>query len=379
MTPKTQRDGAPAIEHSGEGPVGSFAARKLGELRDTRIHSINHAQGATVRGTMATSAGVDTDHEVLVRLYTAMVRIRVIEEEIALRYPEGKMRCPVHLSIGQEAVPVAVSSVLRPDDQVVSTHRCHAHYLAKGGDLKAMLGELYGKATGCCGGRGGSMHLFDPAAGVLLSEPIVGSSIPVGVGAALGFRQQGRDSVCVVYLGDASIEEGVFHESANFAAVHNLAVIFVCENNLYSVYTHIRDRQPSRPITAVATGHGIESEHVDGNDVEAVQAAAISAVRRARTRGGPTFLLCDTYRWREHCGPNYDNEIGYRTQAEFERWKEFDPIKRLRDRLILTGSRDEQQERQTLDAIAREVEEAFLAADAAPFPSGETIGMGLYA
>src|SRR6266568_2568928 len=156
-----------------------------------------------------------SDH---LNLYREVLRIRLIEEEIARRYGQEKMRCPVHLSIGQEAVPVGVSSLLRPTDQVVSTHRCHAHYLAKGGDLKAMLCELMGKEPGCCGGRGGSMHLFDTAAGVLLSLPIVAASIPVGVGAAMAIRQAHKDDVAVIYLGDASLEEGVFHESANFAA-----------------------------------------------------------------------------------------------------------------------------------------------------------------
>jgi TPP-dependent pyruvate/acetoin dehydrogenase alpha subunit len=319
------------------------------------------------------------DRELWRKLHASMTRIRMIEEEIARRYPEEKMRCPIHLSIGQEGVPVGVSAILRRDDQVVSTHRCHAHYLAKGGDLKAMIAELYGKATGCCGGRGGSMHLFDAHAGMLLSEPIVGSSIPVGVGAALGFQQQGRDCVAVVYLGDASLEEGVFHESANFAAVRSLPVIFVCENNLYSVYTHICDRQPPRSIESLAIAHGIPANHIDGNDVIAVRAAAASAVDRARTGQGPSFLLCDTYRWREHCGPNYDNDIGYRPESEFQHWKKLDPIERLRDRLVSAGAFDLIWQRETADAIRREIDEAFAAADEAPFPPIESLGAGLYA
>src|SRR5260370_4819372 len=186
------------------------------------------------------------------RIFRTMVRIRMVEEEIAARYGQEKMRCPVHLSIGQEAVAAAVSAALRPTDQVVSTHRSHAHYLAKGGDLRAMLCELMGREPGCCSGRGGSMHLFDQAVGMLLSSPIVAASIPVGVGAALAIKQRGEDAVAIVYMGDASVEEGVFHESANFAALHRLPVVFVCENNLYSVYTALRDRQPARPITDLA-------------------------------------------------------------------------------------------------------------------------------
>ena len=178
-------------------------------------------------------------------LLRAMLRIRLIEEEIAARYAEQEMRCPVHLSTGQEAVAVGVCAALRPDDKVVSTHRCHAHYLAKGGDLKAMLAEMHGRAAGCCGGRGGSMHLFDDDAGVLLSLPIVGSCLPIANGVALSMIQRGLDAVSVAFFGDGATEEGVFHETLNFAAVHRLPALFVLENNLYSCYTGLNDRQPA--------------------------------------------------------------------------------------------------------------------------------------
>jgi len=223
------------------------------------------------------------------------------------------------------------------------------------------------------------MHLLDADAGMLLSEPIVGSSIPVGVGAALGFQQQQRDCVAVVYLGDASLEEGVFHESANFAVLRRLPVVFVCENNLYSVYTHISERQPGRSIEAVAQGHGVPSTCLDGNDAEAVRDAAAAAIRRARAGDGPSFLLCDTYRWREHCGPNYDNDIGYRTEAEFRQWQARDPIARLRHRLVSTGAVGGDFERDVAAAIRREIDDAFAAANAAPFPTVESLGIGVYA
>ncbi len=310
-------------------------------------------------------------------MYREMLRIRMIEEEIAARYPKELMRCPVHLSIGQEAVPVGMSRVLRPADQVVSTHRCHAHYLAKGGNLAAMLGELMGKTTGCCGGRGGSMHLFDAGAGMLLSLPIVAASIPVGVGAALAMKQRGNGGVAVIYLGDASLEEGVFHESANFAALHSLPAIFVCENNLYSVYTPLRERQPDRPLYGLGRAHGIPSEEIDGNDIEAVWRSAASAVARARDGGGPSFIQADTYRWREHCGPNYDNHIGYRTEAEFQSWKALDPIHRLRERIgkEMTDADESNLRREITAEITRE----FDAAEAAPYPDPSTISARVYA
>lgn len=312
-------------------------------------------------------------------MYRAMLRIRMVEEEIAARYPKEMMRCPVHLSIGQEAVPVGVSRLLRPSDQVVSTHRCHAHYLAKGGSLAAMLGELMGKKTGCCGGRGGSMHLFDTKAGMLLSLPIVAASIPVGVGAALAMKQRGNDNVAVIYLGDASLEEGVFHESANFAALHALPAIFVCENNLYSVYTPLRERQPDRPLADLGRAHGIPAERIDGNDIEAVHRAATTAVARARGGGGPSFIQADTYRWREHCGPNYDNHIGYRTEAEFQAWKALDPIQRLHDRLASSSRQSVQDDARLKEEIAAEIESEFAAAENAPSPDPATIAARIYA
>lgn len=311
--------------------------------------------------------------------YAQMRRIRAVELSIASHYGEQKMRCPVHLSVGQEAIAVGVCAALTHLDQAVSTHRCHAHYLAKGGDLKPMLAEMYGKADGCCGGRGGSMHLFDTSVGMLLSLPIVSASIPVGVGAAFRFAQRGEKNVAVVFLGDASLEEGVWHESANFAARHKLPVIFVCENNMYSVYTNIKDRQPDRSLTCLADAHGIRSAHVDGNDVTAVHSAVRDFVEYARNGEGPSFLLADTYRWLEHCGPNYDNDAGYRTVEEFESWKLQDPIEKQRLRLHDIGAIDVAWER-SLDAeLSAEIDAAFKFADECPFPLLETASEGVYA
>jgi pyruvate dehydrogenase E1 component alpha subunit len=315
----------------------------------------------------------------LVQAYRDMLRIRLVEEEIAARYGQEKMRCPVHLSIGQEAVSVGVSRTLRAQDQVVSTHRCHAHYLAKGGDLVAMLGELMGKEIGCCGGRGGSMHLFDSKAGVLLSLPIVAASIPVGVGAALAIQQRGKADVAVIYIGDASLEEGAYHESANFAALHALPAIFVCENNLYSVYTPLRERQPARPLLELGRAHGMPAEAVDGNDVEAVMRVTAAAVERARKGGGPSFIQADTYRWREHCGPNFDNHIGYRTEAEFQEWSARDPLARLQRKLAAAGRLQSADESRMRQEIGAEIAAAFKAAEEAPAPSPDSIAARIYA
>ena len=317
--------------------------------------------------------------EELLTLYRDLLRLRLVEETIASRYSEQEMRCPVHLSVGQEASAVGACSPLTEKDVIVSTHRSHGHYLAKGGSLIAMLSEIYGKETGCCGGRGGSMHLFDKKAGVLASVPIVGSTIPLGVGAALTFQQRGESRVSMVFLGDAATEEGVFHESLNFASLLNLPVVFFVENNLYSVYTHIRERQPQRPLTAYAKAHGMPSMRVDGNDVLVVREAAQEMVERARQNEGPSLIVADTYRWREHCGPSYDNDLGYRTMSEFKDWEHLCPVKKLREHLVDLDFLSDKITAGLTEQLETEINEAFESARKAPFPLPESAGLRVYA
>jgi pyruvate dehydrogenase E1 component alpha subunit len=214
---------------------------------------------------------------------------------------------------------------------------------------------------------------------VLLSLPIVAASIPVGAGAALAFQQMGKPNVAIIYLGDASLEEGVYHETANFAALKNLPVIFICENNLYSVYTNLQDRQPNRPLTDLGRAHGLESHKVDGNNVKDVFHLASAAVEKARRGEGPSFILADTYRWREHCGPNYDNDLGYRTTEEFEAWRKTDPISCLRRDLFSKKFLDETAEAKITQEISEEIDSAFQLAEAAPYPDAHLVGSRIYA
>jgi len=311
--------------------------------------------------------------------YAAMLRIRRVEEAIAERYSEQEMRCPVHLSIGQEAAAVGACAPLSGEDVIVSNHRSHSHYLAKGGDLKAMIAEIYGRSTGCCGGRGGSMHLFDNAAGVLASVPIVASTIPIAVGAAMAFQQRGQDSMSVAFLGDGATEEGVFHESLNLASLHKLPVVFFVENNLYSVYTPLRERQPERDIVNYALAHSLPSENMDGNDVDLVAAAMQNAVDRARAGDGPTLLVADTYRWLEHCGPNFDNDLGYRSEEEYSQWRKHCPIDLYRSRLTEGGIIDTDRDQNLEESIKLEISDAFDAASASPFPDPSTVSQRVYA
>ena len=198
-------------------------------------------------------------------LLRSMTRIRMVEEEIARRYKEQQMRCPVHLSVGQEAAAVGVCAALIQSDWVFSGHRNHAHYMAKGGNLRAMISEIYGKASGCCGGRGGSMHLTDLKAGFIGATPIVGSTVPIATGAALTAQSEGKGRAVVVFLGDGAMETGVVNESLNFAAVRRLPILFVCENNLYSVYSPLDVRQPKgRCLSDLAEGHGVSSYKANG-------------------------------------------------------------------------------------------------------------------
>lgn len=298
-----------------------------------------------------------------------MLLIRLLEEEIANQYPKQKMRCPTHLSIGQEAIGAAVGLILSKKDQTVSTHRAHAHYIGKGGDIKAMLAEIFGKSTGCSSGKGGSMHLIDRSVGFMGSTAIVGNTIPVGVGIGLSNKINKNNLVSCVFLGDAAVEEGVFHEAANFAVLHKLPVLFICENNLYSVYSPLHVRQPSdRQIYKWIEAYGMESHSADGNNPIQASLLISSSVEKIRSGMGPIFLEFSTYRWREHCGPNYDNEIGYRSVEEYEKWKDIDPLKRLKNELTEKDWLNEDTYEKLISSLNLKVEEAFRFAEDSPFP-----------
>jgi TPP-dependent pyruvate/acetoin dehydrogenase alpha subunit len=253
-----------------------------------------------------------------IHLLKEMLRIRLVEEALADRYSEQEMRCPMHLCIGQEAIAVGVAAAIKNTDRVYSNHRAHGHYLAKGGSLKAMIAELYGRATGCCGGRGGSMHMIDLDVGFMGATPIVGGTVPLAVGSAWASKLQKKNEVTVIFFGDGCFEEGVMHESLNFAALHSLPILFVCENNDFSVYTRLNERQPDRPIYRVAEAHGIKSAYGDGSDVEQVLKITSNAVNDLRGGFGPWFLEFSVFRWREHCGPDFDHQLNYRKPDEIE-------------------------------------------------------------
>ena len=269
--------------------------------------------------------------------------------------------------IGQEAIAAGVCAALEARDYVWGGHRSHGHYLAKGGDLRAMMAELFGKSTGCSGGRGGSMHLVAPEVGILGTVPLVAATIPLAVGAGMAAKLRRDGRVSVAFFGDGATEEGHFHESLNLAALFRLPVIFVCENNFYASHLQLFERRVADNILTTADVAGAAGARLDGNDVEAVHAAAREAVDRARGGAGPTLLECRTFRWRGHVGPSWDMDVGVKRKDELKEWLPKDPIARTRNRLLQAGM-SEDECREIESAAAAEVEQAVVFARDSPDP-----------
>jgi TPP-dependent pyruvate/acetoin dehydrogenase alpha subunit len=325
------------------------------------------------------------------RLYRELLRIRRVEEEIARVYPSDKIMSPVHLSIGQEAVSVGVCQALAADDVVFGTYRSHACYLAKGGNLRGMIAELYGKATGVAKGKAGSMHLLDPAAGVMGASAIVASTIPQAVGYALAVQMRRERRVVVAFFGDGATEEGVFYESLNFAALRRLPVLFVCENNFYAIHSRQQDRQAVPDICGRAAAQGVRTHLWSSGfsrsatqvqpkgctptlDIYELYARTCQVVEELRAgESSPVLFECHCYRWREHVGPGQDYAAGYRSTDELEPWLADDALAMVRTKLAAA-------ERQRIEReVEAEIEEAFAFAERSPFPGAEELYADLYA
>jgi pyruvate dehydrogenase E1 component alpha subunit len=308
-----------------------------------------------------------------------MLRIRRIEEEIERRYRQDQMKTPIHLVIGQEGAAVGACAALRKTDLVYTSHRTHGAYLAKGGDMKAMLCEMHCRINGCAGSRGGSMHLIDKAVGLAGTSAIVGGAVPIATGAALAAKMKGEDRVVVAFLGDATTEEGVMAESLNFATLKKIPIVYFCENNFYSVQSPLATRQPARDLRAWAEGFGLPSVAVDGVNVLAVRHTVADAVARARNGDGPTFIEAPVYRFRAHGGAGDDSKSGYRDEAERVAWEAVDPLHLFAEFLtrgsMLKESLSQDMERE----IAAEITEAFDFALASPNPVEEDLYRHVYA
>jgi pyruvate dehydrogenase E1 component alpha subunit len=304
-----------------------------------------------------------------------MLRIRRFEEKCAELYSAGAIRGFLHLYIGEEAVAVGVMGALTPDDAIVSTYREHGHALARGIGAAPLMAEMIGKATGCSRGRGGSMHIFDAATRFYGGNAIVGGGLPVAVGLALADHLTARARVTACIFGDGAVAEGEFHESMNLAALWKLPVLFLCENNLYAMGTHIERAQAHVDLRARAEGYGMRAEAVDGMDVMAVAHVVAEAARAVRNGEGPCFVECRTYRFRAHS--MFDAEL-YRDKAEVERWKARDPIATLDARLRAAGYLTDEDRAAIEQGVAVEIANAVRAAEQAPWEPVETLTKDVY-
>lgn len=312
-------------------------------------------------------------NDVSARLYRSLQLIRRVEEVVAEIYPSDKIKSPVHLSIGQEAVAVGICDALREDDVVSGTYRSHASYLAKGGDLRAMFAELYGKADGCAGGKAGSMHLIDMSSNILGSSAVVGTTVPIALGFAYAIQQRREDRVVVAFFGDGATEEGVFHESLNFAALKNLPVLFVCENNQFAIHQPLEKRWATDRLCERVATYGMPAQKFESSNVEEIRAHALDAIAQMRTGAGPNFMECMTYRWREHVGPGEDYDAGYRDRARLEMWRDADEVARL-------GASLDGDHRARIDQeIEAQIKDAVEFAENSEFPALEELHTHVYA
>jgi len=311
-------------------------------------------------------------------LYTTMLRIRLFEERIVDLYARGLVPGLAHLYLGEEAVATGICAVLRDDDYITSTHRGHGHVIAKGADLKNMMAELFGKKTGYCKGKGGSMHIADMEIGILGANGIAGGGLPIATGAGMSAKWRGTDQVTACFFGDDASNNGTFHESLNLASLHKLPVIFVCENNLYGISVSQKMHQPIKDIAIRATGYDMPGVVVDGNDVIAVYKEAMKAVKRARAKEGPTLIECKTYRWRGHHEGDPNQGRRYRTKEEIEAWKRKDPIKQLTKTLIEERILTKKALAALEKEINQEIEQAVAFANESAFPKVEEMYEDVY-
>lgn len=319
------------------------------------------------------------DKNTAIRYLDKMIEIRRAEETIADWVVSGQVATPCHLGIGQEASAVGVVSQLSSMDRVFGNHRSHSHFLSMGGGPRALFSEVLGRGSGASKGMGGSMHLFDGSVGFYGSVPIVAATISIAVGAALASKMDGGQGIAVCFFGDGAAEEGVMHESLNFAASQKIPVLFACENNLFSSHLDIDIRQPGNRVARFADAHGIESDTVDGNDVLAVRAATERIVSEMRTSGVPGFIELVTYRHRGHVGPNEDIDVGvHRTMDELLAWKKRDPISRLSEAMTQSGMTDASGIEAIHEAVAARIDDAAAAALTDPYPDSEQLTSFVY-
>jgi len=320
----------------------------------------------------------EISNEVLLDLHRRMVRIRRFEETAGKMMEDGKIPGALHLYVGEEAVATGVMAHLSAADQITSTHRGHGHLIAKGGEFDRMFAELFGRSTGYCKGKGGSMHISNMDLGMLGANGIVGGGPPIAMGAAFSNKFRKTDNVAVCFFGDGASNEGSFHEAANMAALYKLPALFVCENNGYGEYTSQANHQAIVDVADRAQGYGMPGVIVDGMDVIAVYEAAGEAIARARAGEGPTLLECKTYRYYDHVGVR-GMGLTYRTDAEVEEWKKKDPIDGFEARLAEQGILSPEQAKAVHDEVLADIAAAIKFAEESPYPDPEAVLEDVYA
>ncbi|MFN8618333.1 MAG: thiamine pyrophosphate-dependent dehydrogenase E1 component subunit alpha [Dehalococcoidia bacterium] len=320
---------------------------------------------------------MDLSRETLLELHRRMVRIRTFEEQAGKLQEAGKVPGALHLYVGEEAVAAGVMLHLSNEDQITSTHRGHGHLVAKGGDFKQMYAELYGRATGYCHGKGGSMHISDLDLGMLGANGIVGAGPPIAIGAAFSNKYRKTRNVTCCFFGDGASNEGTFHEAANMAALYRLPVVFVCENNGFGEFTRQERHQAIHDIAERASGYGMPGVVVDGMDVMAVYEAAGEAIARARRGEGPTLLECKTYRFYDHVGVRGMGVV-YRDDSEVVEWRARDPLPLFEARLAELGALSAEEAAGVREAVLAEVMDAIAFAEASPFPEPDALLQDVY-
>ena len=316
--------------------------------------------------------------KILESMYYYLVKIRKFEEKIIELYHQQEICCPVHLYIGQEAIAVGFCINLRKEDYVFSNHRNHGHLIAKGVDLKSIFAELYGKSTGCSGGKGGSMHMVSPEHSIMGTSAIVGGVIPIAVGAALASKMKKEKRVVVVFFGDGAVDEGVFYESLNFSSLKKLPIVFVCENNFYATNSPQKIRQVNPDIYKIAKFFLMPGECVDGNDVLKMYDTAKKSVDRARDGSGPSLIEARTYRWRTHVGPETDIEKGLREKEEVARWLTKCPLKKFREYVLNSNLIKEENLGEEEKKVEKEIMAALDFALTSSYPREEELFKDIY-
>ena len=318
------------------------------------------------------------EDNILKKMLRKMLLIRMAENKISENVESGKIKCPCHLAIGQEAIATAVALVMKKSDSAFGAHRSHSHFLALNEDTYSLFAEVLGKFDGSSRGMGGSMHVVDKKNGFMGSVPIVGATIPIATGAALAAKMNKANQISISYFGDGACEEGVFHESLNMASVMELPVLFICENNLFSSHLHISQRQPSISTARFANSHLIKSSTNDGNDIATLYKLLNAEISKMRANSKPFFLETYTYRWKGHVGHRDDIDVGVKRNDDLTKWKTVDPIERLKKAMIVNEIITQDDYDALITSLKKKIEDDWSKADLAKYPENKFLTKPVY-